>query len=159
MKQWWTNLQRREQRTLLFGGIALLVMIYVFMIWLPGHRGAAALRERVAEERATLAWMQDARREVQALAGTTPAAADQGGSLFSVVESTAREAGLADTLRVESSGQQQVRISVDAAPFDSLMGWLARLRQEYAVQAEVAGFRQAEQPGRVDAQLVLGRPG
>lgn len=157
MKQWWASLQARERRTLLFGGIALLVMAFVFLIWLPGHRGAEDLRQQLAEERATLAWMQDASRQVRALSGGAqgaPAATD-GRSLFSLVETTARDAGLSGKLRVESSGDRQVRISVDAAPFDNLVGWLATLRQQHGIEAGVAGFRDAGQAGLVDAQLVL----
>ncbi|KAB7622987.1 type II secretion system protein GspM [Alkalilimnicola sp. S0819] len=157
MKQWWQGLQRREQLTLLLGGIALGLIVYVFALWLPAHREVASLREQVREERATLEWMRQAALEVRALGGGpgNGARPQDSRSLAARIDAAARAAGLQESLRVESSGQRQVRLSFDNTPFDPLIGWLVVLRNEHGIRASTASFRSAEATGRVDAQLIL----
>lgn len=162
IRQVWEGLETRERRTLLLGAIALAIICYIFVIWLPAHRQADALQARVAEQRALLAWMQQAAVEAQALqaAGANPTAAAGGQSLFSLVDQSARQAGLASALRqVEPSGEHSVRVNFQQASFDALLGWLVRLKTQHGVQASLLSVRSAEAPGRVNAQLVLEGPG
>jgi general secretion pathway protein M len=157
-QQWWKGLEPRERRTLALGGIALAVILYVFVVWLPAHRAADRLETRVAEQRALLAWMQQAAAEAQSLRGAGGSAPTdtRGQALFSFVDQSAREAGLADALRqVEPASEQQVRVTLQKANFDAVMNWLATLKTRHGVDAVALSVRRADAPGLVDAQLVL----
>lgn len=159
-KQWWSGLEARERRTLILGGIALAIILYIFAIWLPAHRKADALEARLAEQQALLAWMQQASAEAQALraasGGGNTVVGTGNQALFSFVDQSAREAGLADALRqVEPTGDQRVRVTLQKANFDVVMNWLATLKTRHGVDASALTIRRTDTEGLVDAQLVL----
>lgn len=155
--EWWNGLEARERRMLIAGGIALAIILYVFVIWLPAHRQAEALEERLAQQRTLLAWMKEAAAEAQQLkaAGLSPQAAAAGQNLFSVVDQSARQAGLANAVRQVKPEEGKVRVSLQQASFDAMMRWLATLKTRYAVEASLLSVRGGNVPGTVDAQLVL----
>lgn len=158
VRQWWTGLESRERRTLLIGGAALVVILYVFVIWLPVHRDVDQLQERLAAQRSLLAWMQQTGAEAQALRAT---GGDQvvgtgNQALFSFVDQSAREAGLASALRqIEPTGEQRVRVTLQQAEFDRLASWLVMLKTRHGVDTNAASIRRGDADGLVDAQLVL----
>lgn len=163
LQQWWNGLEARERRTLLIGGVALALILFFFGIWLPAHREADRLAERLAEQRALLAWMQQTGAEAQSLRAAGAGGAQPVGignqALFSFVDQSAREAGLASALRqVEPTGEQRVRVTLQQANFDLLMQWLVTLKTRHGVDASTLSVRRSENPGLVDAQLILESP-
>lgn len=77
-------------------------------------------------------------------------------SLLVVVDRAAREAGLAKSLTSsEPSGAGGLRVRLDKAPFDTLVGWLGRLADRHGVRVESATIDNATEPGLVNAALVL----
>lgn len=159
MREWWYGLEARERRTLTIGGIALAVIVFIFAVWLPAHRGVERLQARVAEQRALLGWMQQAAAEVRALRGrgaSAPRAREGGQALYALADETARAAGLGQSIReVSPSGENRVRVDLQGAEFDTLVRWLAGLRNEYGIQASPLSVRETDPPGRVNAQVVL----
>jgi general secretion pathway protein M len=82
-----------------------------------------------------------------------------GESLVVVVDRTAREAGLGTALRDQSpSGNSGLRLRLEAAPFDTLVTWLANLQQQHGVGIEAATI-DAAGPGLVNATLSLTQAG
>lgn len=163
MQQWWSGLEPRERRTLLVGGIALAIILYVFVIWLPAHRDTERLEARLADQRSLLAWMQQTGAEARALraagGGSGQVVGTGNQALFSFVDQSAREAGLAGALRqVEPSGEQRVRVTLQQADFDMLASWLVVLKTRHGVDVTAASIRRTETAGLVDAQLVVETP-
>ena len=160
-REWWTGLEARERRTLSIGGVALAIILFVFAIWLPAHRGAEEAEQRLADQRVLLAWMQQASAEAKALqAGGAGAQQSIGGqSLFSFIDKSARDAGLGSAIRqVEPTNDQRVRVNLQQASFDTVMSWLATLKTRYGVEASQLSVRRGEEAGKVDAQIVLEAP-
>jgi type II secretory pathway component PulM len=84
------------------------------------------------------------------------AAAGSGESLVVLVDRTGREAGLGGALRDQSpSGDQGLRLRLEAAPFDVLVVWLASLQQQYGVKVDAATIDATAAPGLVNASLTL----
>jgi type II secretory pathway component PulM len=82
-----------------------------------------------------------------------------GESLIVIVDQSARESGLGSSLAgSQPSGAGNLSVQLQKAPFDSLVGWLARLSQQNGVQIESATIDSAGEPGLVDASLVLKNP-
>lgn len=107
--------------------------------------------------------MQQAGAEAQGLraagagGGQTVGIGNQ--ALFSFVDQSAREAGLASALRqVEPTGDQRVRVTLQKAGFDQLMNWLVTLKTRHGIDASAMTVRRGEEPGLVDAQLILESP-
>jgi general secretion pathway protein M len=78
------------------------------------------------------------------------------GSLLPTIEQSAAAHGLrAAFTRLEPEGANGVRIQVEGAPFNALIGWLADTQKQYAVRTEQATIEAHAMPGTVNARLVL----
>jgi general secretion pathway protein M len=148
-------LSARDRRTLLVGGV-IAAILFVFVVILPLDHSVSHLQTRVAGKQADLVWMRSAAPEI---AAARPARNRSGESLIVIVDESARESGLGGSLAgSEPSGQGSLRVELQSAPFDTLVGWLARLGEQNGVEIESATINSAGQPGMVNASLVLKRP-
>ncbi len=158
MNTWWQGLEPRERRTLGLGAVAAAVILFYTLLWLPPQQHSAELRERIANARTDLAWMQQAAAEVKTLqrddAGSNAPSTDR--ALYAVADQTARESGLGNAIeRVEPAGERQVRVILSDAAFDAMVLWLDDLRLRHGLTVETASIRRSEESGRVSAQLLL----
>jgi general secretion pathway protein M len=157
MKDWLAGLEPRERRLVLIGA---LVLGLLFVYWILLDPMLSAYRERAAQveqQRASLAWMQQSAVRIQQLQQASGGGQGLGGrSLLAVVDGSAREAGLGNSLsRVRPDGALAVRVWFEGVPFDALVEWLGRLEQDYRVQVKLITLERQPQPGRVHAQLTL----
>lgn len=156
MKAWWETLSVRE-RLLTTGGIALSVVLLIYaLLWRPFQTDSRRLRQSVAEQRAELAVMRQMAQEIQQLGGTAakPAAVD-GRSLLTLVDQTARAAGLGAALkRVTPQGEDRLGAQFDAVEFDKLIPWLRALERDHRIAIVNLSVDRAE-PGRVNARIIL----
>ncbi len=150
------TLSARDRRILLIGGV-IAAILFVLAVILPLDHSVARLREQVARKQADLVWMRSAASEIAA-AGPVQSNGS-GESLIVIVDQSARESGLGSSLAgSQPSGQGSLSVELQKAPFDSLVGWLARLSQQNGVQIESATIDTTGQPGTVNASLVLKSP-
>lgn len=156
MKEWWFGLQASERRTLTAGGIVLTLALIYFAGWEPLQEEVATLEREVQEQQALKRWMEQSAAEVQQLRSSGAGQGlGAGHSLLTVVDQTARSGQLAPSLkRLEPEGEGSVKVWLEQAAFDEMMGWLATLEQQYGVTvATITIERQAA--GRVDAHMTL----
>jgi type II secretory pathway component PulM len=156
MRAWLDSLEQRERLVLSSGAVLVVLIVSWFFIWTPLRSGAADLDDAVAEKHQMLATLQRA----QALGGSAPVgavgAATQ--SLVLLVDQTHRSHGLIRTLsRNQPDGADGIRVTFQAASFDSLVTWLVALQRSYGVAVESANFDGTRQAGLVSATLVLRR--
>ena len=159
MKEWWSGLAPREQRMVLFGGIALVIMALYFGIWEPVQTQKENLEKAIAEQRAVRDWIQQAAIEVNALRGRSGSgsrAASGGRSLLAVVDQTAKQGKLGPALRrVEPEGASAVRVWLDQASFDDTMRWLTGLQRDYGIFVSTITVDRQDAPGMVNVRLSL----
>ena len=145
-------LSPRERRVLLIGALAL-VAILIFGLLVPLDRSVAHAEQRLAKKRSDLSWMQSVAPQIALL---PPAAAANGESLLVIVDRSARESGLASALSgSDPGGPGSLSVRLEKAPFDALVGWLARLAQQNGVTVDSAVIEKAGAPGLVNANIVL----
>jgi len=150
IKAWYFGLAEREQRMVLWGGVAAAVLAVAGLVLQLGASVAKA-EVRVRQRREDLAFILAATPRIQALPAARP-----GESLAIAIDRMAREGGLADRLAaVEPAANGALRARFAGAPFDSLLLLLARLQQERGVEAGTASVTAAGEPGLVDATFVL----
>jgi general secretion pathway protein M len=158
MRQWLDGLESRDRRMLIGGGLLLAVLLLYLWVAEPLLGAYGKRSAQLAEQQATLLWMQQAAAQVTALQG---AAGAQGAglgdrSLLAVVDGSAREAGLGGALkRVKPDGALAVRVWFEAVPFDALVEWLGQLAQDNQVQVKLITLERQPDAGRVHAQLTL----
>jgi general secretion pathway protein M len=161
MKEWLAGLDPQE-RLLVYGAGVVLVLLLLYIILLhPFYASYDKLRDGVQERRATLQWMQESALKVKQLKGASPGAGKGmgGRSLLSVTDGSARSSGLGAALkRVEPDGRTGVRVWLENAPFDSVVGWLAVMASRYGVAVDTATMERASTPGRINARLSLQAP-
>ena len=140
----------RERRMLLVGAVAAIL---IFGMLIPLDRGVTNAQQRLAKKRADLSWMQSVAPQIALL---PPAAAANGESLLVIVDRSARESGLASALSgSEPGGPGSLSVRLEKAPFDALVGWLARLAQQNGVSVDSAVIERTGAPGLVNANIVL----
>ncbi len=162
LKTWYLQLQVREQRIVLAGAVALVLLLFYALIWSPLVARQQALRETVKEQRATAQWMQQAARQVEQLRAGRPAAGKipAGQSLLALVDQSAKNSRLGPAMkRVEPEGQSGVRVWFEQANFDDLMQWLERLERDYGLHIATMVVEHQETPGQVNARVGLEEEG
>lgn len=158
MKAWWAGLAPRERVILGAGGLILALVIIYLMIWEPMISKREALRADISALSADLAWMQQVAGQVKRRAarqGGQPSAGAPGGSVLTLVEISARAAGINETLeRVQPEGQG-ARIWLAETGFDALLQWLGELEQRHGLQVSQLAVDAGNAPGMVTARIMV----
>lgn len=151
LRAWFGNLEPREQRVVSVGAIALAVLLlFVGILWPLDSAVSTAVRTK--ESRADdLAWMRINAAEVQTAGSILPA--DTGEAPVVLVDRVGREAGLGSALRGTQPSSNGVRVQLEAAPFDTLVTWLANLDEHYGLAIESISVDRASRPGLVNANI------
>ena len=161
MKEWLAGLDPQE-RLLVYGATAVLAVILLYAVLVhPFHSSYDKLRDGVEERRATLQWMQESALKVKQLKSANPVAGKgmEGRSLLSVTDGAARATGLGPALkRVEPDGSTGVRVWLEDASFDSVIGWLSMMASRYGVDVDSASMERTAARGRINARLSLQAP-
>jgi general secretion pathway protein M len=153
LKAWYSSLQAREQRMVRIGAIAVCALILFGGILLPLQSAVSTAVKTEERRRADLAWMRVNGPEV--LAGGASLAADTGEAPVVLVDRVGREAGLGSALRGTQPSGSGVRVQLEAAPFDTLVTWLAQLDERYGYAIESISVDRTAQPGMVNANITF----
>jgi general secretion pathway protein M len=153
LKAWYAGLQERERRVVLIGSVALGVLILVGGILVPLQSAVSTAEKRAESRRDDLAWMHQNAPEL-ASAGTTPFN-DTGEAPVVVVDRVGRESGLGPALRGTQPSGTGVRVQLEAAPFDTLVTWIATLDQRYGLSIDSISVDRAARPGVVNANITF----
>jgi general secretion pathway protein M len=156
LQVWYAGLQQREQRVVAIGGVLVAVLILVLGILLPLQSAVSTAVTRNQTEREDLAWMQVNAPEIRAAGNQMPA--DTGEAPVVLVDRVGREAGLASALRGTQPNGTGVRVQLEAAPFDTLINWLATLDERYGFAIETITVDRAARPGVVNASITFTQP-
>ena len=151
LRTWFFGLQQRERRVLTVGAIAVAVLILLFGLLLPLQGAVSGLNRRNAIKREDLAWMQVHQAEI----ASTVLPPDSGEAPVVVVDRTAREAGLTDALRGTAPSGNGVRVQLEAAPFDAMVPWFAKLDESYGLAIESITLDRGTHTGLVNASITF----
>jgi general secretion pathway protein M len=156
LRTWYAGLQAREQRVVAFGSITVAVLILFLGILMPLQSAVSSAVKRNETKRADLAWMRVNAPEIRAAGGQL--AADTGEAPVVLVDRVGREAGLGSALRGTQPNGTGVRVQLEAAPFDTLVTWLATLDERYGLAIESITVDRTAQPGMVNASITFSQP-
>jgi general secretion pathway protein M len=151
----WERLAPRERRAVgILAGVMAFVLLY-FLVWSPLQRSLTRLRVDVPNEQGQLLRMRQQAAQVAQIRLKAPAP-QISGNLIPNIEQSATAHGLrASFTRLEPEGANGVRIQVDGASFNALIGWLSEAQKQYALRTEQATFEAHAAPGTVNARLTL----
>jgi general secretion pathway protein M len=157
LQTWYAGLQPREQRMVSIGAVALAIIIVVAGILMPLQSKVSRLLQDNDTKRQDLAWMRVNADEVRAAAASIPA--NTGEAPVVLVDRVGRESGLATALRgTQPNGTGGVRVQLEAAPFDTMIGWLATLDRRYGFSIDSITVDRAPTAGMVNANITFSAP-
>lgn len=154
MMQYWHNLQGREQRTLLIGGVALLLLL-LYSTVLDFSRELQRMEQGVVADRELLVWMEQSAAQVKQLRGNGGGQRGSGQSLLSLVDASAKQNGLGEALKQVKPEGSGVSLRFEEASFDDMVRWLGRLGTEQGVGVTTLTLERLPLSGRVNATVVL----
>jgi general secretion pathway protein M len=156
LRAWYAGLQQREQRMVAIGGVVVAVLVLVLGILMPLQSAVSRAVHGNETKRQDLAWMELNAPELRANADSLPAST--GEAPVVLVDRVGREAGLASAFRGTQPNGNGVRVQLEAAPFDTLVTWLATLDERYGLAIESITVDRAAQPGVVNASITFTQP-
>jgi len=153
LKAWYSGLQAREQRVVGIGAVALALLVLFGGILLPLESAVSTAVKTKETRREDLTWMRVNAPEIQAGGASLPV--ETGEAPVVLVDRVGREAGLGNALRGTQPSGTGVRVQLEAAPFDTLITWLATLEQRYGLAIESISVDRAAKPGVVNANITF----
>lgn len=159
LRAWFDGLQQREQ--MLVGLAALILLAAIgFLLIEPLFKATDRTEANIAQKTAELGAMQRARAEVQALAAAGGTVSPAGTPLVVLIDRSSNNARLAAFLkRNQPDGDNAIRVTFEAAPFNSLVDFLVDLQTRHGLILSNATVNKADTPGTVNASLTLVRAG
>jgi general secretion pathway protein M len=156
LKARYDALQPRERRIVAGGAVVLAALILVLGVLMPLDSAVSDAVKRADSRREDYAWMQVNAAEVQS--GSGAIRSDTGEAPMVVVDRVGREAGLGNALKGTQPSGSGVRVQLEAAPFDTLVTWLATLDQRYGLAIDSITVDRAARPGIVNANITFSAP-
>jgi general secretion pathway protein M len=150
---WYSGLAAREQRMVLIGAIVVAVLVVFGAVLLPLESAVSGAVQRRDDKRADLVWMNMNLPEIRA--GSATLAPDTGEAPVVLVDRIGREVGLGAALRGTQPSGTGVRVQLEAAPFDTLVTWLATLEERHGLAIESISVDRAARPGFVNANITF----
>ena len=156
LKLWYAGLSERDQRVVIFGSIALALIVIVGGLLMPLQSAVSSATESNETKRQDLAWMRVNAPEIRASGGQF--LGNTGEPPVVLVDRTARAAGLTDALRGTQPTGSGVRVQLEAASFDIMVSWLSTLDSHYGFAVDSITVDRTGKPGLVNASITLTQP-
>jgi general secretion pathway protein M len=153
LKDWYLGLEAREQWMVLVGAVVVGIAVLFGGILLPLESAVSTAVKAKESRREDLAWMRVNAPEIRA--GGASLAPDTGEAPVVLVDRVGREAGLGNAMRGTQPSGAGVRVQLEAAPFDTLVSWLATLEEHYGLAIESISVDRAARRGLVNANITL----
>ncbi len=160
MKDWWSNLQSREQNFVLIAAVVVGLFLIYSMIWSPLSTARDNKQLQVENNKELLSWMTAKSAEVKQLKLTNPnlLKSDSKRSLLAIVDSLANRLGLRAAIKqIQPDGPHSATIYIDEINFDALTTMLGQLDKNSDVKVKEADISKLEASGIVKARILLKR--
>jgi len=162
MKDWFENLEEREQIFVVTGAVIVVAAVIYALLWLPLDKSHRQAQQNVAAWEQSLAELGPLRALV-ANAGSESSPqgpVDTGQAPIIIVDQTLRSRALEQyRRRSQPTTSNGIRVELESVPFDELVLWLGDLSEQYGLHVQAGSLSAIAQagPGRVNASLTLER--
>lgn len=160
LKQWFFSLPQRDQWMVSGTSLLIIATLFYLIAWEPVHDGLLQEHQKQQTQKDILLWMQQAAAEVKTLrtAGSRGTIRDKNKPTTLVIEQTIKNAGLKPSVKkIESSGTNGARVTLDEASFNQILVWLNTLSTHNGIQVVSANIERGDKPGRANARLSFER--
>lgn len=146
----------RDRLALKVLACTLILLFMYFALWLPAFNYKQESARFLEQQKELLALVMENKTSLSNATRSSSASASVLNSqqLVSSVTNLAKQAGIV-LKRFEPSGEREIKVWVDDAPFDKMMTWLNTLKRTINVRVEQISVEKADGPGLVSARLTL----
>lgn len=158
-KERWESLATRDRRILLFGGIAVALLLAYVYLWMPVSQ--AASQEYRALERGSrlVVWMQHAMHRLQAyqrLGYQMPRQTNV--ASLSIVQQVFKAQRIDyHVVTNKQIDKQHVGVHISQVPFDRLITALNILADQYGIVVQSTRIKRENTDGLVEVRMILQR--
>jgi general secretion pathway protein M len=153
LSEFWEARTPREKALLMWGGLALALVIVYLVLWAPAFEGRARLRESLPAMQRQLATMTSQANDARALAGSAESVTPTGGALRDAVAKSLADNGMQPT-QVQVIGAA-VQFTLKNVSFPNWTVWLDDARKQFKVQVSEAHVTAGKPDGQVDLTASL----
>jgi len=154
MKDWWLQLNIREQKLVASLGGVFIIFLSYSLIWQPLNNNIEQEQKKLERRQELLSFVNDETYRYKALGGKD--VRQSSGSLSSVVNRTARTQGISIS-RVQPQNAD-IQVWIDAVPFERLVSWLETLSNNEGIQVRNIDLAKTDLAGQVRIKrLQLGK--
>ena len=161
MKDWYDNLEAREQVFVLVGGVFVLIAVIYFLLWAPLDRNHKEMAASVDAWERSLAELKPLRAmAARGSQGSTRNVVANPQAPIIVVDQTLRGRGLEQyRRRSQPTANNGIRVEFEGVGFDELVLWLGDLGSQHNLHVQAGSMSVVTQagPGRINASLTLER--
>jgi general secretion pathway protein M len=161
MKDWYDNLEAREQIFVLIGAVFVILALIYYLLWTPLDTRQRQAATRVDNWERSLAELRPLQAMVRAggVDAATTAISSQQAPII-IVSQTLQSRGLEQyRRRSQPTTNNGIRVEFEEVAFDDLVLWLGDLSDNYAMHVQSGSLSEgnAVGDGRINASLTLER--
>lgn len=157
-KEYWLQLAPREKKAVSIGSAALGIFILYATIWSPILNHNDELRQGIRTNAATLAWMQNADKEIQKAKteSQTQTTMTSPAMMLSFLQKEITVAGLSSSLmQLKQSSNETINLQFKKVEFDKLMKLLIDITQKQKITITQMSSVSGVSPGIVDVDIAV----
>ena len=157
LKMRWENLQERERRAVIWGGMLVGIVFFYGVLWSPLSDAVFDRKEQLQSQINLLHFLRQASKRVDELksSGIQINAVSQE-NVLSVVEQTVSQQKLSVFLKQVSQPQDnQVMLTFEKVPLDKLMGWVQLVSLTQGIRVLSLSALRTPEAGTADVKMVL----
>lgn len=158
MKDWFSQLQSREQWMVGVGAVFVVLALFYALVWQPLGANSLRLEKDIAADRITMKELRSVQGRITAPGGSSDrGTADK--ALVLLISQTVGRFNLNSALQSSqpSSNNATITVRFENAAFDALVSWMADLQTQQGLNVQSGSFSKTSVSGRVNATLTLGR--
>jgi len=161
VRDWYDNLEAREQVFVLVGAVFVVLALIYFVLWAPLDKRHTQVSSSVQNWERSLAELGPL-RGLLASGSASPAAgaANNQQAPIIIVSQTLQSRGLEQyRRRSQPTTGNGVRVELENVAFDELVIWLGELSDTYGMNVQAGSLSRVADagPGRINASLTLER--
>ncbi len=145
MKQWWSQLQKKERHLVILMGVLITFFLCYHLIWSPISQGLEQESKKLKRNQELKVYVE---HHIGAAKTQKGGAKQPGnGTLSSVINRVARGYDIAIT-RVQPQGED-IQVWINEVSFNTLLIWLADLTQNNGLQVKTIDITEGSADGMV----------
>lgn len=153
MKEWFNNLEQREQRLVSMMLVTIIVAGLYFLMIKPLQERLDKAEKGVARQQQLLTWVEKNAAKLVQLRTNSGITSSISGPLDQKINRSARAHNL--TINRLQPQNNKMQVMIDKAPFHTILQWVQSMQLEYGLNVEIADFREDEQSGFVKTRVVV----